>query len=83
MSTTLIYPLSEFQGYGLEQPVTIKYQFFNFTPQYTGEYIENLINWNDPLTTLSRSLSTYEDWYGDNGAIENSFNYILTKSIFS
>lgn len=83
MSTTLVYPLSEFLGYGLEQPVTIKYDFFNFTPKYTGEYIENQIDWNEPQTTLSRNLSTFEDWYGDNGAIENSFNYILTKRIFS
>lgn len=83
MSTTLVYPLSEFLGYGLEQPVTVNYDFYNFIPKYTGEYIENQIDWNDPLTTLSRNLSTFEDWYGDNGAIENSFNYILTKSIFS
>lgn len=83
MSTTLVYPLSEFIGYGLEQPVTVKYDFYNFIPKFTGEYLENQINWNDPQTTLSRNLSTYEAWYGDNGAIENSFNYILTKSIFS
>jgi PKD repeat protein len=83
MSTTLVYPLSEFLGYGLEQPVIVKYDFFNFIPKYTGEFIENQINWNDPQTTLSRNLSTFEDWYGDNGAIENSFNYILTKRIFS
>lgn len=83
LSTTLVYPLSEFLGYGLEQPVTVKYEFYNFIPQYTGEYIENQINWNDPQTVLSRTLSTFNDWYGDNGAIENSFNYILTKSIFS
>jgi PKD repeat protein len=82
-SSTLIYPLSEFLGYGLEQPVTVIYEFYNFIPEYTGEYIENQINWNDPNTTLSRNLSTFSDWYGDNGAIENSFNYILTKRIFS
>lgn len=82
LSTTTVYPLSEFIGYGLEQPVTIKYDFFNFTPKYTGEFIENQIDWNSPSTTLSRSLSTFEDWYGNNGAIENSFNYILTKNIF-
>lgn len=83
MSTTLVYPLSEFLGYGLEQPVTVKYDFYNFIPQYTGEFIENQIDWNNSQTTLSRNLSTFEDWYGDNGAIENTFNYILTKSIFS
>jgi len=82
-SSTLIYPLSEFIGYGLQQPVTIMYEFYNFTSKYTGEFIENQIDWNSPQTTLSRNLSTYEDWYGDNGAIENTFNYILTKRIFS
>lgn len=82
-NTTLVYPLSEFLGYGLEQPVTVIYEFYNFTPKYTGEYIDAQVDWNDPLTTHSRNLSTFEDWYGDNGAIENSFNYILTKRIFS
>lgn len=80
---TLIYPLSEFEGYGLEQPVVVKYDIYNFNPQYTGEFIENIIDWNNPATTLSRNLSTFEEWYGDNGAIENSFNFILTKNIFS
>jgi hypothetical protein len=83
LSSTFVYPLSEFLGYGLEQPVTVIYEFYNFIPKYTGAYIENQIDWNDPHTTLSRNLSTFSDWYGDNGAIENSFNYILTKRIFS
>jgi len=83
VSTTLVYPLSEFLGNGLEQPVTVKYDFFEFIPQYTGEYLDNQIDWNNPNTTLSRNLSTFQDWYGDDGAIENSFNYILTKRIFS
>lgn len=83
MSTTFVYPLSDFLGYGLEQPVTVIYDFYNFIPKYTGEYLDAQVNWNDPQTTLSRNLSTFNDWYGDNGAIENSFNYILTKRIFS
>jgi hypothetical protein len=82
-NTTLVYPLSEFLGYGLEQPVAVKHDIFNFEPKYTGEYIESVIDWNNLQTTLSRNLSTFEDWYGDNGAIVNSFNYILTKNIFS
>jgi len=82
-NTTLVYPLSEFLGYGLEQPITIKYDIFNFEPKYTGDYIENTIDWNNIQTTLNRELSTFEDWYGDDGAIVNSFNYILTKNILS
>jgi hypothetical protein len=82
LSTTVVYPLSEFLGYGLEQPVTVKHDFYDFIPQYTGEYIETIIDWNNPQTTLSRHLSTFEDWFGNDGAVENSFNYILTKNIF-
>lgn len=82
ISTTTVYPLSEFIGYGLEQPVVTRYDIYNFIPQYTGEFLENQIDWNSPNTVLSRTLSTFNDWYGDNGAIENSFNYILTKRVF-
>lgn len=77
-----VYPLSEFIGKGLEQPVLIRYQFFNFNPVYTEEYIENLIDWSSERTTLSPTLSTAKDWYGDDGAIEKSFNFVLTKNIF-
>lgn len=78
----LIYPLSQFEGYGFVQPVTVNYLFFKFEPVYTGNYIENVIDWGSDFTTLQPTASTVEAWYGDQGAIETAFRYILTKNLF-
>lgn len=77
-----IYPLSSFEGYGFVQPVTTNYLFYKFDPVYSGKYIENLIDWNSQYTTQSPTASTLEEWYGENGAIESAFRYLLTKNLF-
>lgn len=79
---SMVYPLSSFLGYGFLQPVLINYLFYNFDPVYSGNYIENVIDWNSESTTLSPNLSTAIDWYGDEGIVEQSFRYFLTKNIF-
>jgi len=76
------YPLSSFEGLGFIQPVTINYFFYDFEPIYTGNYISNIIDWKSEQTTLTPSASTFEEWYGDNGIIENTFKYLLTKNLF-
>ena len=77
-----IYPITQFKGYGFIQPVTANYLFYHFTPVYNGNYIENIIDWQSEFTTLNPTLSTYEEWYGDDGIIENTFRYLLTKNLF-
>jgi len=80
--TIPVYPLSEFEGYGFVQPVTTNYIFYKLDPVYSGNYIDNLIDWNSQYTTQSPTASTSEEWYGKNGAIENAFRYLLTKNLF-
>lgn len=77
----LIYPLSSLEGLGFLQPVLNNYYFYKWEPIYSQKYIENVIDWNSPFTTLSRNLSTYEDWYGDDGVVEEQFRYLLTKNL--
>ena len=81
LSSSIIYPLSSLQGYGFVQPVLANYLFYNFVPRYTDNFIENYIDWQNPNTTLSPYLSTTIEWYGDNGAIETAFNYLLTENL--
>ena len=76
------YPLSSFEGIGYVQPVTTNYLFYTYEPTYTGKYIENVIDWASEYTTLNPNLSTFEDWYGEDGVLENTFNYLLTKNLF-
>jgi PKD repeat protein len=77
-----VYPIDNFDGYGLLKPITINYIFYKFVPAYTGNYVENIIDWNSPLTTQMNTMSTLNDWYGDGGSIETAFRYLLTKNLF-
>lgn len=79
---TSIYPLSTYYGYGFAQPLVSNYQFYNYEPQYSGKYIENVIDWTSTFTTLNSTVSTFEEWYGENGILETTFNYLLTKNLF-
>jgi PKD repeat protein len=56
---------------------------YNITIQHTKpSFVNNTIDWNNPLTTLSPLLSTADDLYKDNGIVEAMFNYFLTKNLF-
>jgi hypothetical protein len=79
----MVFPLSSFYGYGLNQPISVNYLFYRYAPVYSGDYVENIIDWNSELTTLSRNLSSFNDVYGDNGVVENAFKYLLTKKLIS
>lgn len=81
-SGELIYPVEQFGGYGLLEPITVNYFFYRFEPAYTGNYVENIIDWKSPYTTQSVTASTLEEWYGDEGSLETAFRYLLTKNLF-
>jgi len=83
-----IYPLMNFNGVGFAQPVVNNYLFYEYRPyipfdEETGNpvYIENITEWNNSQTTFSYDASSKDDWYGDNGLVEKTFNYILTKNL--
>ena len=68
-------------GTGLVSPFLNSYLFFEYTPVYSSTFIENIIDWSNPNTTLNPNLSTSNNWYGETEAIEKAFNYLLTKYI--
>jgi streptogramin lyase len=76
------YPLKQYQGYGFVQPVYQNYNIFQFVPVYSNNFINNIIDWNADQTTLSPTNSSFNAWYGDNGIVENTFKYLLTKNLF-
>lgn len=78
----MIYPLSAFYGYGLNQPLFSNYIFYKYEPVYSEKYIENIIDWDSEYTTLSPELSNHKDWFGDDGHVERAFRYLLTKKLF-
>jgi hypothetical protein len=82
LNNLTVYPLKDFKGYGFAPPVTQNYLFYSYKPVLKDSYIENIIDWDSEFTTLSPTTSTFEQWYGDNGAIETAFRYLLTKNLF-
>jgi PKD repeat protein len=77
------YQLSSFEPPGYLLPLLFNYQAFEYTPVYSGNFIENIIDWASEQTTLAPHLSTYQEWYGDDGVLEKTFNYLLTKNLFT
>ena len=51
------------------------------TPQ--NNPIESLVNYKDQRNMLNPGLSSNADWYGENGIIEELFNYTLTKNLLN
>jgi streptogramin lyase len=86
-----VVPLSSYTpdwGWGLVAPDTVTgtqisnfYKFYNYNPVFNNTYYDNVINWNDPYTTLSPSNSSYSNWSSDNGIVQSLLSYELTMGL--
>ena len=76
------YPLSAIKIDGLRDPLVDNYYFFYYEPQTLG-YNSSVVDWTSPRTTLNRTVSADEAWYGDDQIIDLHFNNLLTKRLFS
>ena len=88
VAATPSIPLSSYTpdwGWGLVAPnivgptINNYYTFYTYNPVHSNTYYDNIINWNDPYTTLQPTNSAYTDWSQDNGIIQSLFSYELTK----
>jgi hypothetical protein len=57
------------------------YSFYEFLNLLNNNIIENLIDWEFPQTTISRNLSTSQDWFKNEGILDILFNYELYKGL--
>jgi len=91
LSAGTVLPLSTFSydwGWGLIAPKSLSgsrisdyYKFYNYKEKYDGKYFNNIIDWNNPLTTLKASNSSFRDWSNDDGIMQNILSYELTKGL--
>jgi hypothetical protein len=80
-----VYSIDLLEVSGLLSPISKNYYVFTYddnAPNETFPWADNLIDWNNPSTTLIPSVSTNEDWYKDGGIVETMFNNLLTKQLF-
>lgn len=57
------------------------YCFYQWDSTPQNNPVESVVNYKDERNMLLPSLSSNDDWYSDNGIIEEMFNYILTKNL--
>jgi hypothetical protein len=86
-----VLPLSTFSyfwGWNLVAPpsisgidISIYYKFYEINSVYDGTIYNNVINWDDPHTTLSYNQSSFDMWSKDNGIAQTLLSYELTKGL--
>jgi hypothetical protein len=86
-----VLPLSTFSyywGWNLVAPpsltgsdIGIYYKFYEINPTYDGKIYNNVINWDDPQTTLNYNQSSFDLWGKDNGIAQTLLSYELTKGL--
>lgn len=72
---------------GLLSPISTNYYVYNYNENAIDEavpWINNLIDWKQPNTTLSHpsTASQTTDWFENEGVVETMFNNLLTKHLF-
>ena len=90
-NSTNSFPLSNYSsmwGWGLVASDSVSgsyignyYKFYNFVPRYENSYYNNIINWQDDLTTLAPANSSYASWVSDEGIVSNILSFYLTKGL--
>jgi hypothetical protein len=53
------------------------YEFYEFIPDYNTDQVDGVIDWKNPQTSLSKSLSTNFEWIAAERAIDRLFSYDL------
>jgi len=87
---TLI-PLSSYSydwGWGLIAPnklsgseISDYYKFYEYVYVPDNTIFNNIIDWNNKMTTLQFNNSSFKNWSEDNGIMQNMISYELTKGL--
>lgn len=76
-----IYPLSELSSTNLVDKGLNNFCFYSWDSSYQGNPLESEIDYSSEHTTISKELTSVEDWYGDGGVIEELLNYAIIKGL--
>lgn len=57
--------------------ISTYYDFYEFVPTPENTHYNNVINFNDPYTTIQYTNSSYNDWVKKGGIVEEMIDYIL------
>lgn len=57
------------------------YEFYKFIPVYDNRQLEGVIDWENPQTTLRRTLSSKDYWIGDENIMDMHISYEIYKGL--
>jgi hypothetical protein len=58
------------------------YEFYSYNPSPSGgDFVDGIIDWSNPQTTIKFNSPSLEYWYGKEGVLETSFAYELYKGL--
>jgi hypothetical protein len=57
------------------------YEFYEFLPTIGTQYGDNIIDWDNPQTTITKNLTSMFQWIGDEQSIDKMFSYRLYKGL--
>ena len=79
---SLVYPLSSLVANGLRPPILTQYYFYKYNTENIIGFANSILDWDVNLTAISRTLSSYNDWYKTDGVVDLYFNNALTRGLF-
>jgi len=56
------------------------YKFYRYIKN-DNEFIDSVIDWNDNFNTISKNLSTDNEYFKDGGVADKNFTYIVSKGL--
>ena len=77
-----VYPLETLVNFiGLPSDWLGYYSFYEFIPSNSSTYLDSIIDWNNPNTTLNQNVSTFIDWLGHENTVDQVLSYELYKGL--
>jgi len=58
-----------------------RFCFYDYVESSCNAQIAGVINWDDRYTTLDETLSTADNWYGEDETVDKIINYVLHKGL--
>jgi hypothetical protein len=90
ISSTSILPFSAFNkdwGWGLVVPASLSgidvrnyYDFYRLKSKELA-IVDNYIDYENPNTTISFNITGYDEWYGQDGIIDQNLTYAFTNGL--
>jgi len=80
LSSYPVQTLIDFIGLNVHD-FNLYYEFYEFIPGSSEIITEGVIDWNNPQTTINKTISSYNEWVGNEKIIDTLFSYQLYKGL--